>query len=62
MYKTAAFHSNLLVPWELVTDGYEGRPIKCLHFERPSPAVVERGYNPETPCDFSYQSSMMSAG
>ena len=22
----------------------------------------ERGYNPETPCNFSYQSSMMSTG
>ena len=29
MYKTADFQSNLLVPWELVTEGYQGRPVKC---------------------------------
>ena len=27
MHKTADFHSNLLVSWELVTEGYQGRPI-----------------------------------
>ena len=29
MHKTADFHSNLLVSWELVTEGYQGRPVKC---------------------------------
>ena len=27
--KTADFHSNLLVSWELLTEGYQGRPVKC---------------------------------
>ena len=40
MHKTADFHSNLLVPWELVTEGYQGRPVKCAHFERPLPGIV----------------------
>ena len=29
MHETADFHSNLLVSWELVTGGYQGRPVKC---------------------------------
>ena len=29
MHKTADFHSNLFVSWELVTEGYQGRPVKC---------------------------------
>ena len=32
--KTADLHSNLLVSWELVTGGCQGRPIKCTHFKR----------------------------
>ena len=32
MYKTVDFHSNLLVSWELVTEGYQGRPVKCAYF------------------------------
>ena len=32
MYKTVDFHSNLLVSWELMTEGYQGRPMKCVHF------------------------------
>ena len=31
MHKTADFHSNLLVPWGFVTEGYQGRPMKCVH-------------------------------
>ena len=31
MHKTADFHSNLLVSWELVTEGYQRRPMKCTH-------------------------------
>ena len=27
MHRTGDFHSNLLVSWELVTEGYEGRPM-----------------------------------
>ena len=27
MYKTAEFHSNLLVSWELVTESYQERPM-----------------------------------
>ena len=27
MHKTADFHSNLLISWELVTEGYQGRPF-----------------------------------
>ena len=34
MHKTADFYSNLLISWELVTEGYQGRPVKCVHFER----------------------------
>ena len=30
MHKTADFHSNLLVAWELVTGGYQGRPVLCI--------------------------------
>ena len=33
MHKTVDFHSNLLVSWELVTEGYQGRPMKCTHFK-----------------------------
>ena len=33
MHKTAYFHSNLLVSWELVTEGYQWRPLKCGHFK-----------------------------
>ena len=40
MHKTADFHSNLLVSWELVTGGYQGRPVKCVHLERPLPGMV----------------------
>ena len=40
MYKTADFYSNLLVSWKLVTEGYQGRPIKCALFERPLPGIV----------------------
>ena len=32
IHKTADFHSNLLVSWELVTEGYQGKPVKCVHF------------------------------
>ena len=35
MRKTADFGSNLLISWELVTGGYRGRPVKCVHFETP---------------------------
>ena len=35
MHKTADFHSKLLVSWEFVTKGYQGRPVKCAHFETP---------------------------
>ena len=33
MHKTADFHSNLLVTWELITEGYQGRPMKYVHFK-----------------------------
>ena len=36
MHKTIDFHSNVLVCWELMTEGYQGRPVKCAHFERPT--------------------------
>ena len=32
MHKTADFYSILLVSWELVTEGHQGRPMKCAHF------------------------------
>ena len=28
MHKTADFLKNLLISWELVTEGYQGRPVK----------------------------------
>ena len=37
MTKTAHFHSNLLVSWELVTEVCQFRPAKCVHFKGPSP-------------------------
>ena len=41
MHKTADFYSNLLVSsCEFVTEGYQGRPGKCAHFERPLPGMV----------------------
>ena len=47
MHKTTDFHSELLVSWELVTEGHQGRPMKCTHFklkctyfERPLPGMV----------------------
>ena len=40
MHKVTYFYSNLLVSWELVTEGYQGRPVKCAHFERPLPGMV----------------------
>ena len=47
MHKTADFHSNLPVSWELMTKGYQGRPVKCahftlkcVHFERSLPGMV----------------------
>ena len=40
MHQTADFHSNLLVSWELVTEGYQGRPVKCAHFQRPLPGML----------------------
>ena len=40
MHKTADLHSKLLVSWELVTEGYQGRPVKCTHFKRPLPDMV----------------------
>ena len=33
LYKTADVHSNLLVSWELVTEGYQGKPVKYTHFK-----------------------------
>ena len=30
MDKNADFNSNLLVSWELVTEGYQGRPMKGM--------------------------------
>ena len=30
--KQLNFHSNLLVSSEMVTEGYQGRPMKCAHF------------------------------
>ena len=35
MNKTAHYHSNLFLSWELVTEGYQGRPMKCTYFDRP---------------------------
>ena len=29
MHKTVDFHSNLLISWELVTEGCQVRPVKC---------------------------------
>ena len=40
MHKTANFHSNMLVSWELEPEGYQRRPVKCVHFERPLPGMV----------------------
>ena len=51
MHKTADFHSNLLISSELVAEGYQERPEKCVHFklkcvhfthfiERPLPGMV----------------------
>ena len=40
MYKTVDTHSNLLVSWELMAEGYQGRPVKCAHFERPLQGMV----------------------
>ena len=48
IHKTADFHSNLLVAWKLVTEGYQGRPMKCAYFKlkcmhfinRPLPGMV----------------------
>ena len=47
MNKTADFHSNLFVSWELVTEDYQDRPVKCVnfmlkcaHLERPLPGMV----------------------
>ena len=33
MRKAADFHLNLLVSWELVTEGYQGRRMKCTYFK-----------------------------
>ena len=33
IHKTNDFHSNLLVSWELVTEGYQGRPMKYVPFQ-----------------------------
>ena len=30
MHKQADFHSNRLVSWDLVTEGYQGRPMKAF--------------------------------
>ena len=44
--KTADFHSNLLVSWELMTGGYQRRLMKCVHvfhafrIERPLPGTL----------------------
>ena len=35
MHKTADSHSNLLV-----SEGHQGRLVKCAHFERPLPGIV----------------------
>ena len=47
MHKTADFHSNLLVSWELMTGGYLGRPMKCISgismkwvTQRPLPGII----------------------
>ena len=47
LHKAADFHSNLLVSWELVTEGYQGRlmkcakfKLKCTHFKRPLAGMV----------------------
>ena len=43
MHKTADFHFNLLVSWELVPEDYQGRPMKCAHFNEISiKFVIER--------------------
>ena len=34
MHKTADFHSNVSVSWELVTEGYQERPMKCTQFHQ----------------------------
>ena len=31
--KYVHFRSNLLVTWRLMTGGYQGRPMKCAHFD-----------------------------
>ena len=33
VHKTAEFQSNLLASWELMTEAYQGRPMKCAHFK-----------------------------
>ena len=38
--ETANFHSNMLVSWELEPEGYQRRPVKCVHFERPLSGIV----------------------
>ena len=46
MNETTDSHSKLLVSWKLVTEGYQGRPMKCVRFthlkliERPLPGKV----------------------
>ena len=30
MHITAAFHLNMLVSWELVAGGYQGKSMKCV--------------------------------
>ena len=34
MFKTADFHSKLLVSWEVWTEGYQRRPVKCAHLKQ----------------------------
>ena len=49
MHKTADFHLKLLVSWELVTEGHQGRPLNSAHFiyfkliERLSPVGLFTG-------------------
>ena len=31
MHKTTDFHSNLLISWELMTEGCQGIPMRCAH-------------------------------
>ena len=38
MHKTADLHLN--VSWELVAEGYQGRPMKRRVFEKPLPGMV----------------------